>query len=135
MPSSLIITRLQRERSNAAARSPSRSVTLPAVRTHLTDVLGIEHPVMLAGMGGVSYHRLVAAVSAAGGFGCLGASTMTNEQMVNEIRKVCELTDRPFGVDLLTAMPTDMLTQVELLIANGASVFVAGLGVPADAVA
>jgi enoyl-[acyl-carrier protein] reductase II len=105
------------------------------MKTRLTDVLGIEHPVMLAGMGGVSYHRLVSAVSEAGGFGCLGASTMGKEQMVAEIDRVRELTSQPFGVDLLTAMPTDMLAQVELLIQHGASVFVAGLGVPADAVA
>src|SRR6478609_1304733 len=104
------------------------------MRTRLTDVLEIEHPVMLAGMGGVSYHRLAAAVSEAGGFGCLGASTMSSDQMVHEIRKVRELTDKPFGVDLLTAMPTDLVAQVELLIAEGASVFVAGLGVPAAAV-
>jgi enoyl-[acyl-carrier protein] reductase II len=104
------------------------------MRTRLTDLLEIEHPVMLAGMGGVSYHRLVAAVSGAGGFGCLGASTMNNDQMVDEIRKVRDLTDRPFGVDLLTAMPANMLAQVELLIDEGASVFVAGLGVPAEAV-
>ena len=105
-----------------------------AMRTRLTEVLGIEHPVMLAGMGGVSYHRLTAAVSAAGGFGCLGASVMRNEQMVEEIRKVREATDRPFGVDLLTAMPGDLVAQVELLIEGGASVFVAGLGVPAEAI-
>ena len=105
-----------------------------ALRTRLTDALGIEHPVMLAGMGGVSYHRLTAAVSEAGGFGCLGASVMANEQMVDEIRKVRAATDKPFGVDLLTAMPGDMLKQVELLIEGGASLFVAGLGVPADAV-
>jgi enoyl-[acyl-carrier protein] reductase II len=105
------------------------------MKTRLTDVLGIEHPVMLAGMGGVSYHRLVSAVSEAGGFGCLGASTMGKEHMVAEIDRVRELTSQPFGVDLLTAMPTDMLAQVELLIQHGASVFVAGLGVPADAVA
>ena len=105
-----------------------------ALRTRLTDVLGIEHPVMLAGMGGVSYHRLTAAVSAAGGFGCLGASVMGNDQMVEEIRQVRVATDKPFGVDLLTAMPGDMLAQVELLIEGGASVFVAGLGVPSAAV-
>jgi enoyl-[acyl-carrier protein] reductase II len=105
-----------------------------ALRTRLTDVLGVEHPVMLAGMGGVSYHRLTAAVSAAGGFGCLGASVMGNDQMVEEIRKVRAATDKPFGVDLLTAMPGDMLAQVELLIEGGASVFVAGLGVPSAAV-
>ncbi len=105
-----------------------------ALRTRLTDALGIEHPVMLAGMGGVSYHRLTSAVSEAGGFGCLGASVMGNDQMVEEIAKVRATTDKPFGVDLLTAMPGDMLKQVELLIEGGASVFVAGLGVPAEAV-
>src|SRR5687767_12302659 len=104
------------------------------MRTRLTDVLQIEHPVMLAGMGGVSYSRLVAAVSEAGGFGCLGASTMGAETMVEEMRAVRALTDRPFGVDLLTAMPGDLPGQVQQIIDNGASVFVAGLGVPRDVV-
>ena len=104
------------------------------IQTRLTTALGIEHPVMLAGMGGVSYHRLTSAVSAAGGFGCLGASVMNKEQMVTEIAQVRAATDAPFGVDLLTAMPGDMVEQVELLIEGGASVFVAGLGVPSEAV-
>src|SRR5438270_10210244 len=104
------------------------------MRTRLTELLRVEHPVMLAGMGGVSYHRLVAAVSEAGGFGCLGASTMSPSQMVEEIRAVRQLTDKPFGVDLLTAMPGDLQHQVEQLISEGAAVFVAGLGVPADVV-
>lgn len=97
-------------------------------------MLGIEHPVMLAGMGGVSYHRLVAAVSEAGGFGCLGAGAMTSEQMVDEIRKVKELTDKPFGVDLLTALPAQMMQNVELLIEEGSPVFVAALGVPSEVI-
>jgi len=104
------------------------------MRTRLTEVLGIEHPVMLAGMGGVSYADLVVAVSEAGGFGCLGASTMSNERMVAEIAEVRSRTDKPFGVDLLTAMPGDLVGQVEQVIEGGASVFVAGLGVPAEAV-
>jgi enoyl-[acyl-carrier protein] reductase II len=104
------------------------------MRTRLTDMLGIEHPVMLAGMGGVSYHRLVAAVSEAGGFGCLGAGAMTSEQMVDEIRKTKELTSKPFGVDLLTALPAEMLRNVELLIEEGAPVFVAALGVPREVI-
>src|SRR3954467_1845334 len=103
------------------------SAAAGTLRTRLTDVLGVEHPVMLAGMGGVAYHQLVAAVSEAGGFGCLGASVMSKDQMVEEMRQVRQATDKPFGVDLLTAMPGDMLRQVELLIAEGASVFVAGL--------
>jgi enoyl-[acyl-carrier protein] reductase II len=104
------------------------------LRTRLTEILGIEHPVMLAGMGGVSYHALTAAVSEAGGFGCLGASVMLPDQMVDEIRKVRALTSKPFGVDLLTAMPGDMVSLVDRAISEGASVFVAGLGVPSDVI-
>jgi enoyl-[acyl-carrier protein] reductase II len=104
------------------------------MQTRLTHILGIEHPVMLAGMGGVSYHRLVAAVSEAGGFGCLGASTMSTPQMVEEIAETRAATDKPFGVDLLTAMPGGLAEQVEKVIAGGASVFVAGLGVPVEVV-
>ena len=104
------------------------------MKTRLTDLLGVDHPVMLAGMGGVSYAPLVTAVSEAGGFGCLGASTMSAERMVAEIAQVRETTDKPFGVDLLTAMPGDLVGQVEQIIEGGASVFVAGLGVPAEVV-
>src|SRR5829696_3463068 len=103
------------------------------MRTRLTELLGVEHPVMLAGMGGVSYSALVAAVSEAGGFGCLGASTMSLDQLVDEMRRVRETTDRPFGVDLLTAAG-DLTPGVEALITGGASIFVAGLGVPRDVV-
>lgn len=104
------------------------------MRTRLTELLGVEHPVMLAGMGGVAYAPLVAAVSAAGGFGCLGASTMGPDRMQQEIAAVRAATDKPFGVDLLTAMPGDLVAQVELVIEGGAGVFVAGLGVPSAAV-
>jgi enoyl-[acyl-carrier protein] reductase II len=104
------------------------------MQTRLTEILNIQHPVMLAGMGGVSYAPLVTAVSEAGGFGCLGASTMSRERMVAEIAQVRQATDKPFGVDLLTAMPGDLVGQVEDIIEGGASVFVAGLGVPTEVV-
>jgi enoyl-[acyl-carrier protein] reductase II len=104
------------------------------METRLTELLGIDHPVMLAGMGGVSYSALVAAVSGAGGFGCLGASTMAIDRMVDEMAAVRAVTALPFGVDLLTAMPGGMVEQVERIIDGGASVFVAGLGVPAEVV-
>ena len=55
------------------------------LRTRLTDALQIEHPVMLAGMGGVSYAELVAAVSAAGGFGTMGAAPLRYPEMVSEM--------------------------------------------------
>jgi enoyl-[acyl-carrier protein] reductase II len=101
------------------------------IQTRLTEILGVSHPVMLAGMGGVSYHQLVAAVSEAGGFGTFGAATLSTDQMVEEIGKLKELTSKPFGVDLLTAVG-DMRAQCEAAIDAGASVYVGALGVPVD---
>jgi enoyl-[acyl-carrier protein] reductase II len=97
-------------------------------------MLGIEHPVMLAGMGGVSYHRLVAAVSDAGGFGTLGAATMASDELDREMEAVRGLTDKPFGVDLLAALPQRMLGDAHKVVKGGASLFVAGLGVPRDVI-
>lgn len=102
------------------------------MRTRLTDLLQIEHPVMLAGMGGVSYSHLVAAVSEAGGIGTLGASTMSADELPREIADVRSRTSRPFGVDLLTALPGQVERGIDDVIAGGASLFVAGLGVPRD---
>jgi enoyl-[acyl-carrier protein] reductase II len=104
------------------------------MRTRLTDLLGIEHPVMLAGMGGVSYHQLVAAVSEAGGIGTLGAGSMTFDEMEAEMAATRASTARPFGVDLLTAMPIDLEDHVRAIVKGGASIFVAALGVPNEVV-
>ena len=103
------------------------------MRTRLTELLDIEHPVMLAGMGGVSYHELVAAVSEAGGIGTLGASTM-GDTLPGEIARVRELTSKPFGVDLLTAFPGQVDAGIQAVIDGGARIFVAGLGVPRDVI-
>ena len=104
------------------------------MRTALTDLLEIDHPVMCAGMGGVSYHELTAAVSEAGGIGCLGASTMSFERMLEEMARTAERTSKPWGVDLLTALPGDMERQVHAIVDAGAKLFVAGLGIPRDVI-
>lgn len=104
------------------------------MRTRLTEMLDIELPVMLAGMGGVSYADLVAAVSEAGGIGTLGASTMSSEQLADEMARVRTLTDKPFGVDLLTAAPGAVEASISLVANGGARIYVAGLGVPRDVV-
>ncbi len=104
------------------------------MRTRLTEILDVEHPIMLAGMGGVSYAELVAAVSEAGGFGCIGASTMGHPQLVDEMAAVRERTAKPFGVDLLTAAPQDFEGKIRDIAKGGATVYVAGLGVPRDVV-
>jgi enoyl-[acyl-carrier protein] reductase II len=104
------------------------------MRTRLTDLLDCAHPVMLAGMGGVSYAALVAAVSEAGGFGTLGAAPMGLDRLKREMAEVRQQASAPFGVDLLTALPGGMEQQIDAVIVGGASVFVAGLGVPREVV-
>jgi enoyl-[acyl-carrier protein] reductase II len=100
------------------------------LHTPLCDLLGVKHPIMLAGMGGVSYAELVAAVSNAGGYGVLGMAGRTPDFIRDQMREVKRLTDKPFGVDLLAASPESLTAAVEIIIEEGASSFVAGLGVP-----
>jgi NAD(P)H-dependent flavin oxidoreductase YrpB (nitropropane dioxygenase family) len=79
-------------------------MTRPALSTRLCDVLDIEYPILLAGMGvwGMATPpELVAAVSEAGGAGILGCSGLAPEEIRARVGRVRELTDKPFGVDLL----------------------------------
>ncbi len=79
-------------------------MTRPVLRTPLCDLLGIEYPIILAGMGSrgrATPPALVAAVSEAGGLGVLGGSGLEPEDIRRRIREVRALTSRPFGVDLL----------------------------------
>ena len=103
--------------------------------TALTDLLAVEHPVMLAGMGGVSLPALVAAVSEAGGFGTLGTGLLATT-LEADMAAVRSLTTKPFGVDMLLPSGDDeeLDDVVDLIIAGGASVFVAAVGVPSRAV-
>jgi enoyl-[acyl-carrier protein] reductase II len=101
-----------------------------SLRTPLCDLLGVEHPIMLAGMGGVSYAELAAAVSNAGGYGVLGMAGRTPDFIREQMRLVRSLTDKPFGVDLLAASPDSLTAAIDIIIEEGASAFIAGLGVP-----
>src|SRR5258708_16712562 len=100
--------------------------TTMTLHTKLCDLLGVTHPIMLAGMGGVSYAELVAAVSNAGGYGVLGMAGRSPAFIRDEMRKVKSLTDKPFGVDLLAASPDSLTASVEIICQECASSFVAG---------
>ena len=90
------------------------------LHTDLCGMLGIEYPILLAGMGGLAGEgntatpKLVAAVSNAGGMGVLGATGLPLDELRAEIREIKSLTDKPFGVDVLLpsalaeSPPTDM---------------------------
>jgi len=102
------------------------------LHTPICDLLGIEYPVFLAGMGGVSLSKLVAAVSNAGGLGIMGAATLGPAELREEIRKTRDLTDKPFAVDLLAPIPDRIRPQMEVLFEEDVRIFVAGLAVPAE---
>jgi nitronate monooxygenase len=74
-----------------------RAVTL---RTQLCDLLGIDHPILQSGMRRVAGPELAAQVSNAGGLGILAGLLSKGEDLRAQIRRVRELTDRPFGVNL-----------------------------------
>jgi enoyl-[acyl-carrier protein] reductase II len=101
-----------------------------SLHTPICDMLEVEHPILLAGMGGVSYAELAAAVSNAGGYGVLGMAGTSASFIKEQMKKVRTLTSRPFGVDLLAASPESLTESVDVIIGEGASSFVAGLGVP-----
>ena len=76
------------------------------LHTPLCDLLGIEHPIVSAPMAGTATADLVAAVSAAGGFGLLGGTSLGGPEWLREqIRAVREQTDRPFGVGFISSAP------------------------------
>ena len=71
------------------------------MQTEVTRVLGIEVPVIQGGMAWVAEYHLAAAVSNAGGLGLIGAASAPAEWVRDQIRKAKELTDRPFGVNIM----------------------------------
>jgi len=112
----------------------------PALRTPICSLLGIEYPVLQAGMGFVARGDLAGAVSAAGGLGTLGAATMSAAVLRDEIAKVRRMTDRPFAVDLLFAkgrggnaaqpFTDDIQEALEVVFAERVPILVSGLGDP-----
>lgn len=72
-----------------------------SLNTRICQLLGIEYPIVLAGMGGASHPELAAAVSNAGGLGILGAAACGPDELRSWIQRTRELTDKPFGVDTL----------------------------------
>lgn len=84
--------------------------------TRLCDLLGIDHPLLNAPMGGTAAAELAAAVSGAGGFGMIGGTSRGGADWLRQqIRRARGLTDRPFGVGFISSFPgTDDLVQVAL---------------------
>jgi enoyl-[acyl-carrier protein] reductase II len=75
------------------------------MKTRITELLGIKHPIIQGAMSWVSFPPLVAAVSNSGGLGILGAAFMSPAELKENIRKIKSLTDKPFGVNFMANNP------------------------------
>ena len=73
---------------------------MTTLKTPLTELVGIEYPVVQTGMGWVAGARLVAATSNAGGLGILASATMTLDELRTAVGKVKAATDKPFGINI-----------------------------------
>lgn len=95
-------------------------------RTEVTEILGIEHPIIQGGMLWISRAELVSLVSNAGGLGILSALTFPSpEELAAEIRKTKALTDRPFGVNVTlvpTLRPVDIDSYLDVIVEEGVKV-------------
>jgi nitronate monooxygenase len=96
------------------------------MKTRITELLGIEHPIIQGGMHYVGYAELAAAVSNAGGLGIItGLTQGTPDKLANEIARCKDMTDKPFGVNL-TFLPIlnqpDYPGLVRVIIEGGVSV-------------
>lgn len=100
------------------------------MRTALTELLGIEYPVIQGGMAWVAEYHLAAAVSAAGGLGMIGAASAPAETVRAQIREAAKLTDKPIGVNVMLMNPNaDEVAKV--IVEEGVKVVTTGAGNPA----
>jgi NAD(P)H-dependent flavin oxidoreductase YrpB (nitropropane dioxygenase family) len=91
------------------------------LRTALTELTGVRHPIVQTGMGWVSGPRLVTGTAHAGGLGILASATMAYEELERAILEVKERTDQPFGVNL-RADAGDAGDRCDLLVRHGVKV-------------
>lgn len=99
------------------------------MKTRITEMLGIQYPIIQGGMAWVAEHHLASAVSAAGGLGLIGGANAPGEVVREEIRKARELTDKPFGVNVMLMSPyADDVAKV--VVEEGIKVVTTGAGNP-----
>ena len=96
----------------------------------ICEMLGIKYPVIQGGMAWIADAELAAAVSNAGGLGLIAAMNSNGEQLCEQIRKAKELTDKPFGVNLMLMSPY-IDEAVSVVCEEGIKVVTTGAGNPA----
>lgn len=100
------------------------------MKTRVTEILGIEYPIIQGGMAWVATYQLAAAVSNAGGLGLIGAGGAPASFVREQIQKAKGLTDKPFGVNIMLMNPeADEIAKV--IVDEGVKVVTTGAGNPA----
>lgn len=100
------------------------------MKTRVTEILGIEYPIIQGGMAWVATYQLAAAVSNAGGLGLIGAGGAPASFVREQIQKAKELTDKPFGVNIMLMNPeADEIAKI--IVDEGVKVVTTGAGNPA----
>lgn len=99
------------------------------MKTRITEILGTEYPIIQGGMAWVAEHHLAAAVSNAGGLGLIGAASAPAEVVREEIRLCKELTDKPFGVNIMLLNP-NADDVAKIVVEEGVKVVTTGAGNP-----
>ena len=100
------------------------------MKTRITELLGIQYPIIQGGMAWVAEYHLAAAVSNAGGLGIIGAASAPPEVVREQIQEAKKLTDQPFGVNVMLMNP-NAPKVAQIVIEEGVSVVTTGAGNPA----
>ena len=99
------------------------------MRTEITELLGIEYPIIQGGMAWVAEYHLAAGVANAGGLGLIGAASAPAEWVREQISEAKKLTDKPFGVNIMLMSPyADDVAKV--IVEEGVKVVTTGAGSP-----
>ena len=99
------------------------------MKTRLTELLGIQYPVIQGGMAWVAEYHLAAAVSNTGGIGLIGAASAPPEVVRDQIKKCKELTDKPFGVNVMLLNP-NAEEVAKIVVEEGVPIVTTGAGNP-----
>ena len=101
------------------------------IKSRICEILGIKYPVFQGGMAWVADASLAAAVSNAGGLGLISSINAGTEAVRNEIRKCKELTDKPFGVNIMLQAP-NAGEIAKMVVEEGVKILTTGAGSPAQ---
>ena len=99
------------------------------LKTRITETLGIRHPILQGGMAWITGWEMAAAVSEAGGLGTIAAATMEPQELIENIRRIRMVTDRPFAVNIPLRLPTAQ-RAVEIAVEEEVPVIVSSAGDP-----